>query len=141
MRELHAGFSKNRLDEIACLIVQMRISGIRHDAVQVICDRADIFRDRPFVVIEDDDEPFGVRLDVIERFVTDSTGKRCIARDYDDVFVTAAQVASDGHSERCGERRPSVTCSVAIVFALGAQKKAVEPARIGASCGNGPAGR
>ena len=33
MRELHAGFSKNRLDEIARLIVQMRVSGIRHDAV------------------------------------------------------------------------------------------------------------
>ena len=33
VRELHAGFSKNRLDEIARLIVQMRISGIRHDAV------------------------------------------------------------------------------------------------------------
>ena len=33
MRKLHAGFSKNRLDEIARLIVQMRVSGIRHDAV------------------------------------------------------------------------------------------------------------
>ena len=33
VRELHAGFSKNRLDEIARLIVQMRVSGIRHDAV------------------------------------------------------------------------------------------------------------
>ena len=33
VRELHAGLSENRLDEIARLIVQMRIGRIRHDAV------------------------------------------------------------------------------------------------------------
>jgi uncharacterized lipoprotein YmbA len=33
VREVHAGFPKNRLDEIASLIVQMRISRIRDDAI------------------------------------------------------------------------------------------------------------
>ena len=128
--ELHTGFSKNRLDEIARLIVQMRVSGIRHDAVQVISDRAHVFCDRPLVVVEHDDETLGMRFDIVERFVTDSTGERGIARDYDNVFIAAAQIASDSHAESSGKRGAGMTRDVAIVFAFGAQKKAIQTAEL-----------
>ena len=45
------------------------------DVVQVAGDRADVFRDRPFVVVQDDDEAFRLRLGVVERLVADSAGE------------------------------------------------------------------
>ena len=105
----------------------MRVCGIGHDPVEIVSDRADVFRDRPFVVIEHDDETFCVRFDVVERFVTDATGESSIACDDDDVLVTAAQVAPDGHAETSGKRRASMTGTIAIVFAFRAQKKTIEP--------------
>ena len=104
----------------------MRISGIRHDAVQVISDRADVFCDRPFVVIEDDDKTLRVRFNIVQRFVADSTGERGIARDYDNVLVAAAQISSHSHAETSGKRRACVTGTVTVVFAFRAQKKSVE---------------
>src|SRR6476661_2684856 len=104
----------------------MRVSGIRHDAIQVISDRAHVFCDRPLVVVEHDDETLGMRFDIVERFVADSTGERGIARDYDNVFIAAAQIPSHSHAETSGKRRPSMTGPVAIVFAFRPQKKSVE---------------
>ena len=123
VRELHAGFPKDRLDEIARLLVQMRVGRVGDDAVKVIRNRADIFRDRPFIVVQHDDEPLGLRSDVVQRFVTDPAGERGVARDHDDVLVAAAQIAPDRHAERGGERRAGVTRAVAVVLALGAQKE------------------
>src|SRR5580765_8734480 len=67
-----------------------------------------------------------MRFDIVERLVADSTGERGIARDYDNVFIAAAQIASHSHAETSGKRRASMTGAVAIVFAFRAQKKSVE---------------
>src|SRR5262249_38022504 len=107
-------------------VVKMSERRAGHDGVQVICDRANVFGDRPFVVIQDDDKPLRVRLDVIERFVTDSARKGGVACDDHDILVTAPQIASNSHAERCGKRSSRMTSTIAIVFALGAQKKTVE---------------
>jgi len=69
-----------------------------------------------------------MRFNIVERFVTDSTGERGIARDYDNVFIAAAQIASHSHAESSGKRGAGMTGAVAIVFAFCAQKKSVEPA-------------
>jgi hypothetical protein len=71
-----------------------------------------------------------MRFDIIKRFVTDSARKGGIACDYHDILVTPPQVPPDGHAERCGKRRACVARTVAIMFALGAQKKTVEPAEL-----------
>ena len=71
-----------------------------------------------------------MRFDVVERFVADAAGERCVAGHHHDVFVTAAQIAADRHAERSGERRAGVTGAVAIVFAFRAQEKTVEPAEL-----------
>src|SRR6185503_6750897 len=104
----------------------MRVSGIRHNAIQVISDRAHVFCDRPLVVIEHDDETLGMRFHIVERFVADSTGERGIASYYDNVFIAAAQISPHSHAETSGKRRTSMTGTVAIVFAFRAQKKSVE---------------
>jgi hypothetical protein len=115
------------LTKAARLFVKMRVGRIRDDVVQIGSDRPDVFRDRPFVVVQHDDETLGLRFGVVERFVTDPAGERGIARHDDDVFIAAAQIASDRHAEPSGKRRAGVTGAVAIVFAFRAQKKSVQP--------------
>ena len=96
------------------------------DVVQVARNRADIFRDRPFVVVQNDDESFRLRLRVVERLVTDAAGKRGVSRHYDDVFVRSAQIAPDRHSQAGGKSGAGVPGAVAIVFAFGPQQKSVQ---------------
>ena len=72
----------------------------------------------------------GVRFNVVQRFVADSARKGGIACDDHNVLVTAAQVATHGHAERCGKRSACVAGPVTVVFALGTQKKTVEPAEL-----------
>ncbi len=52
------------------------------------------------------------------------------ACDHHDIFVPAAQVASDRHSERRGKRGARVPRTIAIVFAFCSQKKTIEPAEL-----------
>ena len=120
MGELHARFSKNRLDEIARLVVQMRVSRIRHDAVEIVRNRADVFCDRPLIVVQHDDETLGVRFDVVERFVADPAGQCGVACYHDDVLIATAEIPSNRHTQACRERRPRMTGTVAIVFTFGA---------------------
>src|SRR5262245_61594559 len=127
MRKLRNGFARNGLDEMPRLVVQVRECRTGHDGVEIVCDRADVFRDRPFIVIENDDEAFCVRFDVIKRFVTNAARESSVACDDDDVLVTAPQVAPDGHAECCGQGGSCVTRAIAIMFTLGAPKKTLEP--------------
>src|SRR5439155_7543362 len=128
--DVYARFPKNRLDKVASLIVQMRISRIRDDAVQVISYRADVFRDRPLIVVEHDDETLRVRFYIVECFVADPARECGVSRYHDDVLVPTAEVPSNRHAERSGKRRPRMTRAVAVVFTLGAQKKPVESAEL-----------
>src|SRR5262245_50325105 len=130
MRKFRNRFARNGLDEMPRFVVQVRECRAGHDRVEIVCDRADVFRYRPFIVIEHNDEAFCVRFDVIERFVANSARESSVARYDDDVLVTAPQVAPDGHAECCGKRRSCVAGAIAIMFALGAQKKTVEPAEL-----------
>src|SRR5207247_10215648 len=95
---------------------------------QVISDRANVFCDRPLVVIEHNDEALGMRFDVIERFVADSTGERSIARHDYNMLVATAQITSHCHPKTGGKRRAGMPSAVAIVFAFRAQEKSVEAA-------------
>src|SRR6266487_3480997 len=108
----------------------MRVSRIRHDAVQIVCDRADIFCDGPLIVVQHDYETLGVRFYIVERFVADPACECGVACYHDDVLVAAAEVASDRHAQCSRERRSRMTRAVAIVFTLGAQKKTVESAEL-----------
>src|SRR4051812_38446315 len=104
----------------------MRKSGTGRDAVQVGSNRPHVFCDRPFVVIEHDDESLRLRPRVVERFVTDAAGESGVTGYGDNMLIATAEVASHGHPESGGERRSSVPCAVAVMFALGAQEEAVQ---------------
>src|SRR5438552_13925081 len=108
----------------------MRMSRIPHDAVQVISYRADVFRDRPLIVVKHDYETLRVRFYVVECFIADPARERGVSRYHNDVLVPTAEVASNRHAERSGKRRPRMTRAVAVVLTLGAQKKTVESAEL-----------
>ena len=127
VRQVQRGLASDRPDEFARLFVQILEGRIRDDIVQVGCNRADVFRDRPLVVVQDDDEAFRLRLDVVERLVADSAGKRGVARNHHDIFIRSAQIAPDCHAKRSGERRAGMTGAITIMFAFGAEQKSVKP--------------
>ena len=97
----------DRFDELRGFFVQMRVGRVRGDLVEVAGDGADVFGDRPLVVVEHDDELLGRLGDVVERFVGDAAGEGGVAGDADDVLVRAAQVAPHGHAERGADAVPA----------------------------------
>ena len=97
-------------------------------AVQIISDSADIFGDRPFVVVQHNDETLCLRFGVVQRFVTDPAGESGVARHYHHVLSSAAaQIASDCHPQPGRQGRAGVSRAIAIVFAFRAQQKSVQP--------------
>ncbi len=122
------GFAADALQDAGGTIVQVLVVLVGHDAVQVAGDGAHVAVDGPLIVVEHDDQAFRLLGDVVEGFKGDAVGESGVAGDGDHVLVSAGQVACHGHAQRRGERSARVAGAVAVVLALGAQHKAVEPA-------------
>ena len=102
------------------------VSASVDDAVKVIGNRADVFSDRPFVVVQHNDESLRLHANVVQRLVTDPAGERRVARHHHHILVAASQIAPDCHSQSGGERGPGVPRTVTIVLAFRAQEKSVQ---------------
>ena len=127
VREFARGFSADPFEELRRVLVQVRVGGVRDDAVEVIRHGADIFRDRPLVVIQNDDQALGRGCDIVERFKSNATGERRVARHADDMLVGAEAVPGRSHAECGGKGGAGVTRAVAIVLALAAEQEAIQP--------------
>ena len=124
--ELACGFAADPLEEPSGVFMEVRVGGIGHQAVQVIRNGAHIFGNRPFVVVENDDEALGGRGDIVQGFKTHAAGEGGISRHADDMLVGADLVASGGHAKRGGEGGSGMACPIGIVLTLAAKKKSVE---------------
>ena len=124
--DIFGELAADHFDEAGGFIVEMGVRGVGGDFIEVGGDGADIFGDRPFVIVEDDDEFFGGIGDIIEGFVADAAGESGIASDTDHVFVGAPAIATDGHAEGGAEGGAGVTCAVGIVGAFAAEEEAIE---------------
>src|SRR5689334_10677080 len=102
---------------------------MRDQLIEVAGNRADVFGDAPFVVIENADETFGGVGDVIQRFKRDAIGERRVAKDRDDVLVAALLVPRGTDSKGGGQGGAGMSGAVAIMLALGAQRKSAQAAR------------
>ena len=127
VNEFACGFSADPLHEACSVFVKVYIRWVGDEAVQVIRNRTHVFGNRPFVVIENNDEPLGCGGDIVQGFKTDAAGEGCIARHADDMLVGADLVAGCSHAKRGGERCSRVACPVAIVLAFASKKEAVQP--------------
>ena len=126
--EIERSLSADGSDEFGGLVVEVGVGGIGRDLAEVAGHRTDIFRDGPFVVIEDDNEALGRFGHVVEGFEADAAGKSGIAGDHHHVFVGPAEVAGRGHAEAGGESGAGVACAVAVVLAFGTEEETVEAA-------------
>ena len=86
------------------------------EGVKVAGDGTDVFVDRPFVVVEDDDETFGGFRDVVEGFQRGSAGEGGVTRDGDDMVVTSVEIACGGDAESGREAGSRMARSEGIVF-------------------------
>ncbi len=127
VRELDRALAGDCLDETARLVMEARVSRVGDDVVQITGDRAHVFGDRPFVVVQHDDETARLRFRVVQRFVTDPAGEGRIARHHHHVFIPAAQIAADRHPEPGGQSRAGMSGAITIMFAFAPQEKAVQP--------------
>src|ERR1700741_4573982 len=98
--------------------------------MEVACDGPAVAIDRPLVVVENHDQPVGLLGDIVQRFKRDAVGESSIAGDGNDVLVATREVAGHSHSKRGRKRCSCVAGSVAVVLAFGAQRKAVQAARL-----------
>ena len=86
-RELLAGLAGETLHELFHAAMQVLVARIGDDVGEVFRDGADVLVDGPLVVVEDDDEPLGVRGDIVERLVGDAAGEGRVAAERDDVLA------------------------------------------------------
>ncbi|OQB88588.1 MAG: hypothetical protein BWX86_02648 [Verrucomicrobia bacterium ADurb.Bin122] len=96
------------------------VGGVGREPVEVARYRADVLGDRPFVVVENDDEALGRADDVVERLHGEAAGEGGIAADGDDVLAGAAQVAGRRHAEGGAEGGAGMACAKRVVLALSA---------------------
>ena len=126
--EVEGDLAADGFDELGGLLVEVGVGGLGRDLAQIAGDRADVFRDGPFVVVEHDDEAFGRFGHVVHRLEADPAGESGVAGHHDDVFAGPAEIAGRGHAEAGGEGGAGVAGTVAIVLAFGAEEEAVQSA-------------
>ena len=77
---------REALEEGLDVVMELVVDRVGADAVQVTGNGADIFCDRPLIVVEDHDQAFRGGDDVVEGFEGNAAGEGRIAADRDHVF-------------------------------------------------------
>src|ERR1700751_4989398 len=124
-RKLLHELAADHFNELSRFVVQMTVRVARLNPVEITGDGADVLRDRPFVIVQDNNEAFGMVGNVIECFITSAASKGSIASYHHDILFAAAPVASDRHTQPGRQRGTRMASTVTVVFALCTEKKAV----------------
>ena len=82
---------RNRSTRLGRLVVKAVVGGVGRNLVEVFRDRADILVDRPLVIVQHDDQPLGLRGNIVQRLKRDAVRKRRIPGQRNDVLGTAVQ--------------------------------------------------
>lgn len=70
--------------------------------VEVVGDGPDVFGDAPFIVVQDANEPFGGRRDVVQRLEGNAVGQCAIAKYRHDVLIAATLIAPGADAQGGG---------------------------------------
>lgn len=103
-------------DEAGRSFADAIVGGMSLEGVEILSESADVFVDRPFVIVEDDDAALGGGGDVIKSLQGGAAGEGGVTGDGDDVVILALEIATGAHPESGGEGGASVARSVAIVL-------------------------
>src|SRR5271165_681288 len=116
----------DHFDELCGFFMQMTVGVVGDQFVEVIGDRTDVFGDRPFVVVQHNDESFCIVGDIVQRFVACTTGECSVSGNNDDIPAPASPIPGDRHSQCGGERRARVTGPIAVVLTFAAKQKSIQ---------------
>jgi hypothetical protein len=111
-------------------IVQVGVSLVGDNLVQIVGDGAHVAVDRPLVVVQHHDQALGLLGYIVERLKTYAVGEGGVPGKGNDVFFRTGKISGDGHAKRGGERGAGMARSVAVMIAFGAQGKAIQAARL-----------
>ena len=93
-------------------------------------DGADVFGDRPFVVVKNADEFLRAVRNVVQGLEGNAARQGRVAEERDDVFVGAAHVARRGHAEGDREAGARVAGAVVVVLAFEAVEESARSAEL-----------
>ncbi len=112
------------------VVVEAVVDGVCDEVVEIAGEGADILGNRPFVVVEDNDEPLGAGGDVVEGLHCDAAGEGGVAADRNHVLAGTAPVAGGCHPEGCGKGGAGVTRTEGVVRAFRAVHETAQAAVI-----------
>ncbi len=114
-------------EEFLQVVVDAVVGGAGGEFVEVARHRTDVASDRPFVVVEDDDETLGGAGHVVEPLQGDTAGEGSVPADGDDMLRASLEIACGGHAEGRAQGGARVTRTEGIVGAFGAHEEAAGP--------------
>ena len=112
------------------VVVEAVVDGVCDEVVEIAGEGADILGNRPFVVVEDNDEPLGAGGDVVEGLHCDAAGEGGVAADRNHVLAGTAPVAGGCHPEGRGKGGAGVTRTEGVVRAFRAVHETAQAAVI-----------
>ena len=121
--------TRGAVHELADLRADPVVERIALDRRQVLVHRADVWRDRHLVVVEDDHDVAIRVARVVETFVREPAAQRAVAEHgHHFQIVLALDVARRRHPERSRDGRGGVARAEGVVLALRALQEAGDPA-------------
>ena len=124
--KLTGALAADPFDKLCSLVVEVSIGRTGGNPVEMLRDGAGIPGNRPLIIIEHDDKAFCGLRDIVEGLVADSTGEGSIAGNGHDMLGATIHIPRCRHAECRGEGRPCMTCSIAVVLALGSKQESVQ---------------
>ena len=110
-----------------CKCLEMVVTAPRDDAVEVIRNGADRFRDRHFIVVHNDDQILAAGTDIVQRLKRQPADQGTVADDGDHMFIAAACVACGGESHCGGNRGSGMAAAETVELGLLAQCETGKP--------------
>ena len=117
-------------DNLRCALAKMGVHLVGSNFVEVIGNCTYVLVDRPLVIIEHHNQPFGGMGNIVQCLKRNAVSKRGIAGKDNHMLISSSQIAGNGNSEGCRKPGTGVACAVAIMLAFGTQHKAVQSTRL-----------
>jgi len=86
----------------------MLVMLVGDNAMEVAGDGAHVAVDGPLVVVQNDNHPFGLLGDVVQRLERYAVGKRSVAGDGNHVLLAARHISRHSNSQSRGKRGAGV---------------------------------
>ena len=110
-----------------CKRLEMVVAAPRDDAVEIVRNGADRFRNRHFIVVHNDDQVPAAGADIVQRLKRKPADQGAVADDGDHMFAAVACVACGGESHCGGNCGAGMAAAETVEFGFFPQGKTGKP--------------